>query len=173
MIVRSRRQTYFLIMALMVTAVLAAGCTNTPPEETLSFWIDDAEKNRRARDLVRSIRDERFASILSVSHIGPSQYKLQEVVEEFGRRAAVRYDSDSYDFIILFDVKVERGIGPWRDINVTTTLIRSVSEQNGSEPFFIAKEYGSCSVDPKNQIRPCKGHVERLAESTLYSFIHP
>jgi len=153
---------------------LLFACANTPAHDLPSYWIDDAEKNRRARELVDYIR-QRYGSdaFLTVSQLGPQQYAFKDVVERFGRRAAIIYNERYPDFIIVFYVDIERGIGPWRDIEVQATLIRSVSERDGSEPILISEDTGSCSVDPKNKLRPCDGHVERLAESTLYSFIHP
>lgn len=159
-----------LTIALLLVVVLVLGCGGTAiaPQDRLALFIDDAEKDRRARDLVRFLRDERRASILSVSHVGPTGYRLKAVVERFANRAAIRYDAQSYDFIFKFDVKFEPAVAMGRKAVVSTTLIRGVSQRQGFEPYLISRQAMRCSSDSR-----CGDHVEHLAEASLYSFIHP
>ena len=167
------------IILICLLAYLATACFQNVPQRPLITASDmssdksNSEKNKLARDLVRSIRSEYGSNaILSLGAISPSSYDFADVVRSFGRRAAISYTDKRPSLWVHYELeKVDGALKGPSIFNfvLTASLIRTTSVNLGTEVLMRSAKRGRCRTDHRrSKLWQCSSILPTLAEELLY-----
>lgn len=174
-----------LVAALIVLSVSVGGCSSPrdlPPEQQPARFVDDTEKNRRARELDGFVRTNvTSVGIRSLGYLPVRGYDFEAQVRSFAQRIGAAYvgpiSSAAFppDFFIAYDVEVERDLSRrHRNLTLSANLVRTVAQENGQGIVGVSKQAGRCILENDSIVLySCEELPGLMAEAALYSFAHP
>jgi hypothetical protein len=173
-----------IILSLILLLVGCSSPRDLPPEQQPARFIDDTEKNRRARDLDKFVRaNVTSVGIRSLGYASARSIDFEQQTRQFASRMGVAYVGSistaqfSPDFFIFFEVSSEPTRGSTRthrELTLVANLVRTVAEEQGQKVVAVSKQTGRCAIKGPNRVLfTCDELPEMMAEAALYSFAHP
>lgn len=178
---------YLRILTFSVTLLSLIGCSSPrdlPPEQQPSRFIEDTEKNRRARELDQFVRANiTSVGIRSLGYLSIRGHDFEPQVRRLAQRLGAAYvgpisDADfPPDFFVAYDVDFEgsrTGSSNFKNLTLTANLVQTVAQEQGQRIVGISKQAGPCIVTGDSvRLYTCDELPGMMAEAALYSFAHP